>query len=129
LIEDQLSKTTVITELARRGCPFIAASKDRARGIIRVREELAFERKGGELAKKPKLYFFKDLKRTRWEITHYQWDDWKRTSDRNAKQVPRDKDDHMMENLYRLLLCDPRWYDRSEAEADSGDDNTWRWAS
>lgn len=129
LIVDQLTQTSLINELAKppRNCRFLPASKDRARGIVRVKEVLKYERKGDKITSPPSLYVFRTMKRFRWEMARYVWDDWKRHSDKNVKQTPRDKDDHMMENLYRLLLCDPRWFDKTETEAPQ--DDKWRWAS
>ena len=54
--------------------------------------------------KQPSLYIFDDLIRTIFEIEGYMWD--------KETQKPMDKDDHMMENLYRLTLLDTIWYEK-----------------
>jgi phage terminase large subunit-like protein len=113
-IEDQLTHTTLSQELRNRGVNFLPASKDRARGIMAVNNALHYERKGTEFTIRPKVFCFRSCKRFRWEIARYVWDDYRRDTDRNVKQTPKDKDDHMMENLYRLLLCEPRWFDKAE---------------
>jgi len=54
----------------------------------------------------PSLFVFPHCERTIYEFGHYIWDDWRRgaAKERTAKQKPRSKDDHMLENLRRLLL-------------------------
>ena len=60
---------------------------------------------------KPSLYVFNSCERTIWEFGRYQWDDWRGNSkeNRSLKERPKDKDDHAMECLYRLLLQDIKW--------------------
>ena len=49
--------------------------------------------------KKPSIWFFDDLTRVLFEFETYMIKDGK----------PIDKDDHMMENLYRILLLDTQY--------------------
>ena len=59
----------------------------------------------------PSLFFFDDLEGLHYEMTHYIWDEWGKGTDsyqRTQKQVPRDKDDHFIECLHRILLDEPR---------------------
>ena len=86
----------------------IAASKDKSRGIIMVRSALSF--------KERTLYICRNLVRTRFEITHYVWDAYTKdnSNKHGVKQKPVDKDDHMMENLYRLCLLNPLWIEEYE---------------
>ena len=79
--------------LFAHGHELFVATKDKLAGIHSVRRHL----KGPN--KTPSLVFFKDLVRTIWEIEGYMFD----------KGSPIDKDDHMMENLYRILLLDTKW--------------------
>src|SRR5208337_665952 len=81
----------------------MAASKDKSRGIIQVRGALSF--------KDRTLYICRNCVRTRFEITHYVWDSYKKDTmtHKGTKQKPVDKDDHMMENLYSLLLLNPQY--------------------
>jgi len=69
------------------------ATKDKSAGILEVKSHLMGPNG------KPSIFFFDDLKRTIMEIEGYMYKDG----------VPVDKDDHMCENLYRLLLLDTRW--------------------
>jgi len=45
------------------------------------------------------IFFSPSCKRTLWEIQRYHWDE--------EKGKPVDRDDHMMENLYRAILDEP----------------------
>jgi len=49
----------------------------------------------------PSLFVFSDLRRTIMEFEGYMWDE--------ETQKPMKKDDHMMENLYRLCLWDTQY--------------------
>ena len=70
------------------------AMKDKEQGILDVKKHL----KGPN--NMPSLFFFDDLVRTLFEIEGYMWD---------KDQKPMDENDHMMENLYRLLLLNTRY--------------------
>jgi hypothetical protein len=71
------------------------ASKDKDSGILSIGTHL--EGPNSQAS----LFFFDDLIRTIYEIEGWMWD-----KDTN-KAVKLD--DHMMENLYRLLLLDTQW--------------------
>ena len=77
-------------------------SKDKVSGILEVRNHLI--QPNGE----PSLYVFDDLFVTIEEFEGYAYD--KETS------KPVDKDDHMMENLYRLLLLNTKWHDITDVQ-------------
>ena len=85
----------------------ISASKDKSRGIILTRSLLAPDKDTG----KPSLYVCRNCATFRSEIATYAWDEWSRNVSmrRGEKQKPMDKDDHMMENLYRLVLLRPEY--------------------
>lgn len=76
--------------LAAYGYGLETASKDKSQGIGLITSHLISENK------EPTLFFFHDLRRTVYEMEGWMWDE--------DTQKPQDKDDHMMENLYRLLL-------------------------
>lgn len=82
--------------LGRFGYTLHTASKDKDSGIIELNKHL--EGPNGE----PSLFIFGDLKRTIMEAEGWMYDE--------DKQVPQKKDDHMMENLYRIILEDTQWY-------------------
>jgi hypothetical protein len=78
----------------RKKVMILQAIKDLQGGIIRVKQELKTL---------DRLWFNRNLRETMFEFTHYVWDD--------KENKPRDKDDHAMECLYRILLENPRYYD------------------
>lgn len=83
------------------------APKDLSHGIIKTKEALSLNQYG-----KPSIYINRECTRFRYEITHYVWDSWKKdiALTKAAKQKPVDKDDHMMENFYRLILMRPEYH-------------------
>lgn len=72
---------------AKEGLYVEKASKDLSGGILRVKDDLGSE---------GLMSFGTHLRRTFWEFARYRWDE---DTDR-----PVDKDDHMMECLYRLCI-------------------------
>jgi hypothetical protein len=92
-IDDPIDDTNMALEFEKCGVFVEKATKARAAGILKVKAGL----------KERRILFTPGAKRTLWEIQRYAWDD--------EKDVPKDEDDHMMENLYRLELGEPRWVD------------------
>jgi len=92
---DQSVYETIAGILMQRGYILEVATKDKEQGILEVKKHLMGPNK------KPSIFFFNDLVRTLYEIEGYMWD--------KETQKPQDKDDHMMENLYRLLLLNTQW--------------------
>lgn len=90
---------------------FTKASKVRARSDRRIKDALAFEKVGKEMISAPELYVFDTCTRTIYEFEHYQYDEWKgRTAEEKApKEKPKDKDDHMIENIGRIMITEPVW--------------------
>jgi hypothetical protein len=98
---------------------FDKGSKDLAGGIRRTDDALLYTEENGVLLRKSEIQFFKNCERTIWEIEKgYVWDNWQgRTADEKEKKaIPKDKDDHMMENLHRLLLIEPKFVPLTEEE-------------
>lgn len=85
--------------LARYELPLAMASKDMTSGILAVKSFL--KTPNGESA----LFFFDDLKTTLSEIEGYVYED--------QSQKPKDENDHMLENLRRILLLDTKYKDPS----------------
>jgi hypothetical protein len=73
------------------------APKDLSTGILIVK---------GKLHKREVL-FSPNLRRTLWEFSRYRYDP--------ETGNPIDENDHMMENLYRLLITPTRWFDPDKA--------------
>lgn len=77
--------------------PIEKAPKDLARGIFRVKKGLLETTVHG----KPVMRFSPHLRETLWEFDRYTWD-----VTRGREGKPVDRDDHMMECLYRLETSD-----------------------
>jgi hypothetical protein len=90
--------------LWQNGYGLETASKDKTSGLLLVRDHL----KGPN--KMPSIFIFDDLIRTIYEIEGYMYD--------KETQNPVDKDDHMMENLYRLILLGTVWYEMEPEQDD-----------
>jgi hypothetical protein len=97
--------TVIQRALNKEGITIRPASKDLETGIQVVQDSLK-SRNG--LAS---LFVFDCCERTIYEFTHYIWDEWQSKDIKTAKNKPRDKDDHMMENIYRMLLLPPIYID------------------
>jgi len=90
--------------------PFIKASKDLTNGILNTKRALTPE-PDSYGNKSPHFYVTSNCTNFRREITNWSWDDWASgvRDTKGEKQVPVDKDDHFMENLYRFINFNPRW--------------------
>lgn len=88
-INDPITETNMAEEFSKYGLYPDKATKALAQGILRVQGELT----------KNQILFSPACRRTLWEIQRYAWDE--------KENKPIDKDDHMMENLYRLELSEP----------------------
>ena len=112
LVKDQTKDVPILQDqLKKLGLSFKPASKDLSSGILRVKQALKYGRdENNVLVKTPELFIFNTCERTQWEFKRYVWQEWsvKMQDQRNSKGKPKDKDDHMMENLYRLLLLEPK---------------------
>lgn len=86
-IPNPITGYTMADEMWNAGLPIQKATKELAYGILRTNEELK---------KEDGLYFHDSLRETKFEFDHYVWEE--------NKEKPIDKDDHMMECLYRLVL-------------------------
>lgn len=79
------------------GIPIEKASKELEYGILKTKEALSHDEH---------LYFNCNLKETLWEFDRYMW--------KEGQEKPIDKDDHLMECLYRLVLSGLKYVDYSE---------------
>lgn len=63
----------------------------------------------------PKAYFFNDLEKFRWEISHYVWDFFMRGEQKGlSKDKPRKRDDHLMNAMQYITAMRPRGMRSSE---------------
>jgi len=116
-IIDPLSKSTgeaqfdedstfrkVQKKLWQHDIPLSVASKDKNSGILAVKDHLLGPNN------EPSIFVFEDCVRFIYEIEGYLWDE------KTGK--PKDADDHMMENLYRILLLDTHYTEPDDEEDD-----------
>ena len=95
-IEDPITGECFARRFEARGLPVLKASKAKEFGILTLKSIL----------KQPSgLRFCPTVHRTLWEIQRYCYDP--------KTNRPVDEDDHMMENLYRLMINTPIWSDQS----------------
>lgn len=109
-IEDQHTNKSLASRLADHGLIYLEASKTRTASDKRIQEALNYvQLPTGEFVKEPEFYIFDTCKRLIFEMEHYRWDEWsgKTGENRDAKEKPVDKDDHMIENLGRCLIQEP----------------------
>jgi hypothetical protein len=97
---------SLYTDLYSLGLIYERASKARHQAILRTKSALNWIYQAGEYQKRPELYIFDTCIRTIWEFEHWQWQEWARSTanTRSPNEKPIDKDDHMMENIGRVLL-------------------------
>ena len=112
-IEDQHSQRSLQGILSERGLSYIEASKLRTMSDRRIEDALAFQKINlndhEEFVKAPELYIFDNCQRTIYEFEHLRWDEWKGKTAENKDQKEKtvDKDDHMIENIGRILVQEP----------------------
>lgn len=100
---------SVGSQLFDAGLHFIKGSKDLMAGIKRTDQALDFEMRQGKMVREPEIYVFDTCITFIGQMEEYVWDEYKGrgADDRESKGKPKDKNDHMPENLHRLLLHEP----------------------
>lgn len=103
-----VNNITVQGEFARHGIYTIPAPRSLDAGIARVKGALT------GIGGVPEVLVFVTCKNTIQEFGMYVWDEHRGTykGEKEPKNKPKDKDDHMMENLYRLMLFNPYYEPR-----------------
>ena len=104
-------RATLAAKLKDHGLEYEPATKARTRANRRIGDALDYEVRGKEFIVAPEMYIFDTCLRTIFEFEHFQWDEWKgRTAeDKKPKEKTKDKDDHSIENIGRLLLLEPEF--------------------
>ena len=111
--EDPIDGKTWASEFHAQDIPVEKAPKRREAGILAVRQAL----------KDGKLLIAKNCTRLIYELQHYVYQEWRYGQDHSAKEKPKDADDHLVECLYRIVLLEPRHYNKvlkSSAESVKG---------
>ena len=99
------------TRLHDLGLNYIKGSKDLQAGIKRTNDALDYEMKENSFVREPELYIFDTCPVTIKQLEEYTWQENKGKSkdEKQASGKPRDRNDHMPENLHRLLLTEPEF--------------------
>src|SRR3990167_5390463 len=119
-VDDQhREEKSVGSQLFDMGFNFIKGSKNLMAGIKRTNDALDYETKEGQMFRPPELFIFDTCPITIKQMEEYVWADYKGSS-KDEKQPmgrPKDINDHMPENLHRLLLHEPSFvpYELREA--------------
>lgn len=94
---------------SKHGLVYEPGTKMRTASDERIKTALQHSELNGHVIQPPELYIFDSCERTIWELEHYRWDEWSGRSgdNRNKKEKPVDKDDHMIEDLGRFLIQEP----------------------
>ena len=110
-IVDQHSQKSLATMLEAQGRPYIEGSKARTAANKRIENAIDYKQINGDMIKPPEIYVFSNCKQFIWEIEHWRWQEWrgKTGMERNRKEQPIDKDDHLLEALGRILIQEPRF--------------------
>lgn len=95
----------IVKKLSAHSIPVYLGSKDLSSGIQIMREALC------SANQQSSLFVFDTCPRLIFEFLNYIWKDWSKATDRNEQQKPRDKDDHLIEDLRRLLQLPVRYVD------------------
>lgn len=104
-IPSMSGKTSLAEDLIEHGIYLEKGAKDPPRGIRAVKEALY---------RKDYIHVSDDLSWFKNEIDNYVWDDPLKRPDK-----PKDKDDHMMESFYRLVLAGLDYIDVKQFERSS----------
>jgi len=104
-INDPITLSSIAEELGKNGLFVQKASKSKSHGILKMQ---------GLFRKDPTCIFVApNLQRFLFEINRYCYD---------KENKPIDKDDHLMECMYRTFVNDPQWYNPDNASYPIGDE-------
>lgn len=111
-VDDQHRKEkSVGSQLFDMGEHYIKGSKNLMAGIKRTEDAFDYEMVGGRFIREPELFIFDICPTTIKQLEEYVWDEHRGRSadDKQQSGRPKDKNDHMPENLHRLLLHEPKF--------------------
>lgn len=115
------TQVSVMTELSQHHCRFMEGDDDKETGHMLVREWLHFDLKKPVTAvNKPKLFFDKSrCPKTVKSMRNLQFEDWqgKTKSDKNPKEVEKEKENHGADCVRYLIITKPR-HDRLERKSE-----------
>lgn len=110
-VDDQhKTEKSVGSQLFDLGESYIKGSKSLMAGIKRTDTAFDYEMIAGSFIREPELFIFDTCITTIRQLEQYVWDEHRGRSadDKQQSGRPKDKNDHMPENLHRLLLHEPK---------------------
>ena len=110
--ENQHSKEkSVGSQLLDLGEHWTRGSKNLMAGIKRTETAFDFEMVGGTFVREPEVFIFDCCITTIKQLEEYVWAEHsgKSADDKQKSGRPKDINDHMPENLHRLLLAEPKF--------------------
>lgn len=113
------TENSLFKRLVKKGLTtFVAGSKRRADAVRAIRDALNYQMKLGLVKKPPKLYVFENCTELIKEIEHWQWEEWtgKTAEKKSPKESPQDKNDHLIEDLGRIMLEEIEFEEYIETE-------------
>jgi len=89
------------------GLNFLAGSKNLLEGIRKTDDAFSYQVKEGQMIVSPEIFIFSNNINLIHELLNYVWDEYvgKGADEKDPKARPKDKDDHFVEDLHRLLLA------------------------
>ena len=103
-LENPIDGRRMADEFYDAGIPVLPATKDLSYGILRTNQQF----KERDNAGRPTIQVNEECSRFLWEIDRYIWDP------KGNREKPLDKDDHLMECLYRGVLSGFEYVDPRE---------------
>jgi hypothetical protein len=105
-VVDKHTGDSLAADLSALGLRYTPGSKARTEAIRVIKDKLNYQIANGVFVVKPTIYVFDTCPQTIWELSHWQWENWqgKTAAYKTLKERPEDKNDHMIENLGRILL-------------------------
>ena len=110
--DDQHKKEkSVGSQLQDLGEHWTRGSKNLMAGIKRLETAFDYEMVGGKFVRSPELFIFDSCIVTIKQLEQYVWAEHKGVSadDKQQSGRPKDRNDHMPENLHRLMLIEPKF--------------------
>lgn len=111
-VDDQHKKEkSVGSQLFDLGETYIKGSKNLMAGIKRLETAFDFEMKGTKFIREPEVFIFDSCVVTIKQLEEYVWQEFtgRSADDKQRSGRPKDKNDHMPENLHRLVLAEPKF--------------------
>lgn len=107
--EDQHTGHSLASRWSKYGLTYLRATKLRQAADRRIQQAFQHTTINGATIRAPEVYILEHCTRTIWEIERYVWSNWKgkAADSKGKKQTPVDKDDHMIEDLGRILMQEP----------------------